>query len=347
MQNKILVIDNDYSRISGSTRFIHQKLDNNFKYDLIWDQKWTQSKSYQTNILKEYETIIFIHSFLPLNKIYKFKNKNLIWIPMYDSLYNLNQLNNYFWNLIKKLNIKIISFSSIVTNKCLQHNINFFEVNYYLETKILTDQKNKLKILFWDRGEIKFDQWIKFFEKKDIEKITIINRPDPGKKISKISENDKILYNVNFLNIGYIERTIYLKYLEEHDVYICPRFREGIGISYLEALSYSMYILANQMPTMSDYISNQNIGLFLNNDSKIKITTDLVKNTKKFRYENNTKNFEICKKQLEKLNLFIISQHLKKKNSIFFPSSIFFYEICYRSFFLIKRLLIKTKILKN
>ena len=59
-----------------------------------------------------YDNIIFIHSFLPLNE-FKTKNKNIIWIPMFDSLFNLNQL-NIFLKSAKFLNIKIISFSELI-----------------------------------------------------------------------------------------------------------------------------------------------------------------------------------------------------------------------------------------
>ena len=47
MENKFLVIDNDYSRINGSTKFIHDELNKIIKYDLVWDEKWSKSIDYE------------------------------------------------------------------------------------------------------------------------------------------------------------------------------------------------------------------------------------------------------------------------------------------------------------
>ena len=96
MKNKFLIIDNDYSRTSGSTKFIHDELDKIINYDLVWDEKWSKSIDYDKKIFTNYDNIIFIHSFLPLNEILKLKTKNIIWIPMFDSLFNLNQLTFFF-----------------------------------------------------------------------------------------------------------------------------------------------------------------------------------------------------------------------------------------------------------
>ena len=265
---------------------------------------------------------------------------------MYDSLCNLNQLNPFFWKLIKKLDVKIVSFSSVVKKKCLDNNINFYQIKYFLEPKPLVEKKNKLKILFWDRGEIKFSQWIKFFEPNELEKITIINRPDPGKKISLISKSEIINYKIEILNIGYVDKEIYLKILGDHDIFISPRYREGIGIAYLEALSYSMYILANKKPTMNDYISNENIGLFFCDNKQKNITSDFIHASKKIRYQNILENFEICKNKLNNLNKFIENKINKKNDSIYMFLNVSVYEIIYRIFFLIKRLLLKINILK-
>ena len=153
MENKFLVIDNDYSRISGSTKFIHDELNKIIKYDLVWDEKWSKSIDYDKKNFTNYDNIIFIHSFLPLNEILKLKNKNIIWIPMFDSLFNLNQLNIFFWKSIKFLNIKIISFSELITRKCTDHNIEILTLKYFLKTsENINYNLNKLNILFFGIG---------------------------------------------------------------------------------------------------------------------------------------------------------------------------------------------------
>ena len=59
---------------------------------------------------------------------------------MFDSLYNLNQLNSYFWKSIKLLNIKIISFCDAITKICLNEKIDEItdENSFIRVTEILT-----------------------------------------------------------------------------------------------------------------------------------------------------------------------------------------------------------------
>ena len=67
--------------------------------------------------------------------------------------------------------------------------------------------------------------------------------------------------------IGYIEKSKYNEYLSSHNVYISPRFREGIGIAYLEALSYGMFIVGINAPTMNEYIDSNKIGKIIKNET--------------------------------------------------------------------------------
>jgi glycosyltransferase involved in cell wall biosynthesis len=347
MKNKFLIVDNDYSRISGSTRFLHKELNKIFKYDLIWDEKWSKSKNYNKKIFENYDNILFIHSFLRLDEILKLKNKNIIWIPMFDSLFNLNQLNFFFWKSIKLLNIKIISFSSAITKKCIDQKIDVFDIKYFLKTyKKINYNLKKLNILFWDRGELKIEDWINYFNKQDVEKITVIQRPDPGKNSSFISYQLKKEYNIVLKKIGYIEKSKYKKYLISHNVYICPRFREGIGISFLEALSHGMFILGLNAPTMNEYLNNGKIGICIklsNNENK-KLDLNQIILTQKDRINLNTAKYNIYNKKISEIGSFLqkkITQKTKFKNKIY----ILVYQKIYDFLFLIKRIMIKINVI--
>lgn len=348
MNDKFLIVDNDFSRISGSTKFIHEELDKIIKYDLVWDEKWTKSKNYDRKILNNYDNILFIHSFLPLTEILKLKKKNIIWVPMFDSLFNLNQLNTHYWRLIKLLQIKIISFSKVVTSKCIENEIEFFEIQYFLKTsENINYNLKKFNILFWDRGELKVKNWLNHFDKKNIEKITIIKRPDPRKQPSQISDQEKIDYKIKINEIGYIEKSEYEKYLSSHNIFISPRFREGIGISYLEALSYSMFIVALNAPTMNEYLKDNNVGrcIDLKNKNIKKIDLNHILETQKYRIKYNSDNFNKYKKKMSKLKSFLF---LRKNIQVLTYKSIIrikMYQNIYNLFFLIKRVLIKIRII--
>jgi glycosyltransferase involved in cell wall biosynthesis len=48
----------------------------------------------------------------------------------------------------------------------------------------------------------------------------------------------------------------YANYVRQTNVYFAPRTTEGIGMSYLEALSWGLCVVAPDAPTMNEYIVN-------------------------------------------------------------------------------------------
>lgn len=58
----------------------------------------------------------------------------------------------------------------------------------------------------------------------------------------------------------------YLKVLESCNVYFAPRRAEGIGLGYLEAMARGMIVVAGDLPTHNEYISNWYNGILINPD---------------------------------------------------------------------------------
>lgn len=56
----------------------------------------------------------------------------------------------------------------------------------------------------------------------------------------------------------------YRQALSRSNVFICPRFTEGIGMAMLEALSKGMLVIAHDEPTANEYISHRVNGILLN-----------------------------------------------------------------------------------
>ena len=65
--------------------------------------------------------------------MFKLKNKNVMWAPMYD---NLNLDNNY-WKLIKYLNIKVLCFSKKVLQVAKRNNCQYIYIKYFIKPKII------------------------------------------------------------------------------------------------------------------------------------------------------------------------------------------------------------------
>jgi glycosyltransferase involved in cell wall biosynthesis len=101
--------------------------------------------------------------------------------------------------------------------------------------------------------------------------------------------------------------------LAKANIFISPRKKEGIGMSFLEALAMGMCIIANNEATMNEYLKNGENGyLFnLNNGQKINLShwEEVRENSKKLA----TEGYGQWLKDKEKINNFISSTFTNKK----------------------------------
>ena len=190
---KILFVDHAYHKKTKSSDFLRKILKKKFIVNDCWIDK---SLEFKSNIF-QYEIIFFHQIFPPLKILRKLKNKNIIWSPMYDSpLYPIGY-SWLLWNIIKFYNIKIISFSDAITKQIYYTNIKCFKLKYYEKSKQLKNKKNKkIKIFFWDRNEIKLENWINKFNLRNISKIFYL-KIENNKSISETEQKIKkknILY---------------------------------------------------------------------------------------------------------------------------------------------------------
>jgi len=279
VKKRIAFIDHNFHKKSRSADFLREIFKEHFIIDNYW---WSLKDEYKLiESVKDYDNFFFFQSLLPLDDMLSIRNKNVMWAPMYD---NLSQKENY-WKKIKYLNIKILSFSSPVKRLAVKYNCKYIPLKYAFKSiKLKNKKKNKISIFFWFRNNIKFYDWIKNFDKKIISNIIYFNCPDPGKEHDELNKKDIKKYNIKVIKKTFLPKKKYLNLIKKCDVFICPRKQEGIGMSFLEAMSMGKYIVSNNDATMSDYITNQKIGHLLITNKKEKIN---VKNIIKYKNYRN------------------------------------------------------------
>lgn len=230
---------------------------------------------------------------------------------MYD---NLNLSDNY-WKKIKYLNIRILSFSKPVKNLSKKYNCDHIDLKYALNIlKGKTVNKKKVKIFFWFRNNFFTKDWIKFFNKDKVDEIIYFKCPDPGKKAEKIKADDLKNFNFKIINKDFLPKKTYLNLIRNCDVFVSPRKQEGIGMSFLEALSMGKYIVANNDSTMNEYINNNKIGFLIDQNTKKKINISDIINFKTYREINSRKMFAKWNIDKNKILKFSDKKSLNKKN---------------------------------
>lgn len=325
LKSNLAFVDHPFHKKTKSGNFLREIFKKKFRIKNYWKSEFTIYE------LKRYKYIFFFQNFLSMSEILKLKNSLIVWAPMYDSLTNFDP---NIWEICSKFNnIKILSFSNEITKLCKKHKLNYLNCKFYLPPQKKINRQKKLNIFFWYRGQINLYDWIKFFDLRDINKIFFYHLVDPYFKEFKIKKLDRHKFKINFIKGNFKKReSLYLKKIKDSDVFVAPRKKEGIGMSFLEALSFSKFIVGYKDSTMSEYINNHKIGFLFNEKTKKKILLEDIYNYRLYRHEHQKKEFKkwlVKRKEIENLYSTISKTKKIHKNLNFYIlySNNLFYEI--------------------
>lgn len=99
----------------------------------------------------------------------------------------------------------------------------------------------------------------------DIEKTVLRDDPDPTQLFTEPDAQEAARYHIEVIRdlklAGGGKNDEYMRVLSNCNVFIATRPREGIGLSFLEAMGLGMCVVAPDAPTMNEYISSEENGL--------------------------------------------------------------------------------------
>jgi len=301
MNKKVAFIDHSFHKKTRSSAFFVDLLKTRYKVDVYYDSYWKDKKVFdfkKVNLL-EYEAIFFWQVNYDIRYLKKLKCKNIIFIPMYDDVI-LNTITPFYWKQFRS--IKFISFSKTLHEYFSQKKLNSFYLNYFPAYHKVSKmfESNNLTAFFWYRvNSINWDTIKNLITKDSFQTIYIQNNPDPYQTKLLISKKDIEEYNIKFVD-WFESKEKYLNFLKSIDVYFAPRVYEGIGLTFLEAMSYGKYIVAVDKPTMNEYIVHNQNGFLYQLDKIEKI------------------NFEmISQNKIEKINSSFFNRWLDSQENIF------------------------------
>jgi len=241
---KILYIGHPAHNWSGSSRFFQEILEN------------LGSVSYLSPTIHSVENDLFsaIESNFDLYVFFQFDfmayafvaaGKNVLTVPMVDGSggYGL-----YHWRLLK--NARFITFSKTLDKFLNLQNLETHNVKYWPEPEHYSVPVNS-SIYFWPRIS-HFPLTVAKIDKlfQGSRSITVRFSSDDPHEIDALGALPKsvILKRIS-------DRQSHLEELQSSAIFIAPRMSEGIGHSFLEALSFGRPVVAYNYPVMSEYIS--------------------------------------------------------------------------------------------
>jgi glycosyltransferase involved in cell wall biosynthesis len=263
VKKKYLFIGHEYHQKTKSSEFVIKILENYFHIEYLWINN--SSKFSNCELLSEFETIIFWQILVDISVANQLSYKNLVFVPMYDGMgaYQRNgELNFDFLQNFE--DFKFINFSQYVDKNLKQKKFKNTIYIQYAESKYnikLQENKQRYKVFFWQRrNEITWNELKQIIDPAQIESIHIHKSVDPNMTFIEPTKEDIKNYNITFSE-WFKKKEEYLKKVKDCDIYVSPRLYEGIGMSFLEAMSLGKCVIAPNFPTMNEYIINNENGL--------------------------------------------------------------------------------------
>lgn len=298
---EIVYIGHSYHSKTKSTGFLIDYLKENFEVTEILDESWQGQPFPDLTFVNDgYLAVIFFQNLPSPEVIKNINNNNIIFFPMYDKSGN----NNYeYWK--NYIDLKIINFSKTLHQKLVNWGFNSIYIQYF--PKPLPFIKNKThKVFFWQRTSAIDINLVEKLINNFKTKIHVHQAIDPNFSFSKPTKKQEKKFNITYSNWFKTREEMQQK-IQECDIYIAPRETEGIGMSFLEAMSMGKTVVAINNPTMSEYIVNNKTGYLFDkynpksidfsNISKVrKSTHDYIENGCKNWIKRKNKIIEFIKK---------------------------------------------------
>lgn len=277
---KIFFLGHRYHQRTKSFKFFTDILEKHYSVDFYWvDLEYKNIELGLLDVKKEnYSAYIFFQIIPNPDFINTLTSDNVILIPMYESA--------MFYDYKKWLqykNYKLINFSKTLHNKLSTIGFNSLYLQYFpavpLVSRVTKIKDKKYKVFFWQRGHIL--DWNKVQKLLPSDKIHSVHIHRVEKDIikdtwaRKYTKEDVSEYNMTFSS-WFEKREEFQDKLNECDIFIAPRLFEGIGMTFLEAMSLGKCVISPDFPTMNEYITHNQTGLLFDIDNLQKLDLENV-----------------------------------------------------------------------
>lgn len=302
-------VDHSFHQKSHSGDFLRSLFSNYFEITDYWDESWKGGKQISAKELNKYDYIYYFQLINSFDELKKIKSK-IIWSPMYDGV----TFDDQYWKILATFPIKILCFSKKVYDQCLKYGIQAISVQYYYEPVKNMDAlpKDGNHFFFWYRGHITFENIKKIIDPNTVSSFIYKSTPDPFTKKEVLSPEDIAAYKINVIESDFLPKNEYLDLLSKCNFYIAPRHKEGIGMSFLEAMSMGHIIIGNNEATINEYIKD-NVNGYLFDDKTTFIDFTNSKEVRKNSILSAAAGYQQWKIDEANIINFMLSSYIIKK----------------------------------
>lgn len=267
---KIAYIDHSYHRHTRSTDFVPEILRKADDVAVFWDTSW-ETGAISGSLIRdlsdfEPDIVVFFQVLWPRKVLDRLGIKRSVMIPMYDGEYyrSANGWREY-------LGHQFISFSRAISESLRQAGMDAPYFQYFPEVPSIGEDEtsiggeetgaNEFSGFYWHRRDnLGWGKVSRLCQNYTWKSFYIHNTPDPE---SHPVPADAQLSGCSDFSIGeWFEKReeLFLK-IAHADAYFAPRLREGIGMSFLEAMALGCCVIAPDYPTHNEYLDHGETGI--------------------------------------------------------------------------------------
>lgn len=259
-------VDNIFHQRTMSSNFFKELLAPHFEISNFWDKTSQKGPRIDTDTINKHNYVVFWQRLNPIAELEKITAK-MMWVPMFDSI----SFDYLFWKNLSFLPIKVLCFSKVIYRQCQKFGIESIYVQYFIKPewneKYPPDREKNL--FFWNRGAVSFEMIKKIIDPGFLDKFIYLSRPDPNYKAENLTSEDKERFKIQIVEMDFKNsREEYFRLVRQSGLFIAPRKKEGIGLSFIEAMSYGSAVLAYNDGTMNEYIKHGYNGYLFNEQTK-------------------------------------------------------------------------------
>ena len=280
-----------------------------FSVDIYFNDEWKGSDEEHrfSEIIEGYDAVIILQ--IISNNLLKYiKDKNIIYMPMYDAFNDFNSSKTELWMSIAGL--KIISTLEKTREILLNAGLSSYRIKYYpkVESYKIPNFKN---VFFWNRVEkINYKTVLNLLDEYDFSNLNIHTVPDPGHNPMKPTEDEVKNFNITFTK-WFDNKEFYNNEIEKYGIYIAARPLEGGAASFIDAMKRGKVVIAPNSSPYNEYIKHNVNGILYDIEYPSSINFDKIDLNKlsKNAFESVKKGRSEWENSLENLHSFIFDEN--------------------------------------
>ncbi len=255
-RRRILLVDHVVHKTTGSFAFFRNLLATRHKVDVFYYER-----PYRVRLPKDriaWADWVVFWEFLPWRYRLGVPGKKCLFVPMYDNEWG----SVWQWRRIARSGMHVLSFSRRVSKHARACGVgNLLDVQFALDPARFPDMRgNPRKLLLWERGDVSFATVKSLFSPNDLDEVLVLRHPEEKLRHAAVSAEDAARYHVRIVETGFLPEAEYRELMCGPGLVLAPRFKEGIGMSFLEAMAMGKVVIAHNDATMNEVICSGENG---------------------------------------------------------------------------------------